>query len=191
MNHIVAAKQQSVSVLLAALLAVPALGLLVPAAFADPITPEVHAKVDKYKKQITEWAANPTIVQAVKEANAKGPIAGMSNAKWDELDEKDPVVQAMLNSPAGKLGRKWEEDKNINKVTVWDEKGNVIAGSVKTLIYNAASRPAFTGAMKGQAWSAPEAKPDPATQKKSVNISAPVLDGGKTIGVVNAAVSAE
>jgi hypothetical protein len=67
----------------------------------------------------------------------------------------------------------------------------MIASSTKTLIYNAASRPAFTGAMKGKAWSAPEVKPDPTTQKKSVNISAPVMDGGKVIGVMNAAVNAE
>ncbi len=67
----------------------------------------------------------------------------------------------------------------------------MIALSTKTLIYNAASRPAFAGAMKGKAWSAPEVKPDPTTQKKSVNISASVMDGGKVIGVMNAAVNAE
>ena len=67
----------------------------------------------------------------------------------------------------------------------------MIASSTKALIYNAASRAAFTGAMKGKAWSAPVVKPDTTTQKNSVNISDPVMDGGKIIGVMNAAISAE
>lgn len=159
-------------------------------AFAD-MPPDVQAKVEKYKKHISEWAANPVVISAVKEANAKGPIPGMTNAKWDELGDKDAVVLGMQTSPAGQYAKKLEDDKNVNKVTIWDDKGNMIASSTKTLIYNAASRPAFTGAMKGKPWSAPEVKPDPTTQKNSVNISAPVMDGGKIIGVMNAAISAE
>lgn len=131
------------------------------------------------------------MVSAAKEANAKGPIAGMNNAKWDELTDTDPVVTEMQTSPAGLYAKKLEEDKSIYKVTIWDDKGNMVASSAKTLIYNAATRPAFTGAMKGKAWSAPEVKPDPTTQKKSVNISAPIMDGGKIIGVMNAAIGAE
>lgn len=165
--------------------------VLIPVTAKADLPPDVHAKVEKYKKQIAEWAANPVIVNAVKEANAKGPISGMTNAKWDELGDSDPIVLGIQSNAAGKLTKTFEDEKNVNKVTVWDEKGNMIASSTKTLIYNAASRPAFTGAMKGKAWSAPEIKPDPTTQKKSVNISAPVMDGGKVIGVMNAAVNAE
>lgn len=168
-----------------------ATGLMLSGSASAEIPADVQAKVEKYKKHIIEWAANPIVVAAVKEANAKGPIPGMSNARWDELGDKDPVVMGMQTSPAGEYAKKIEEDKNVNKVTVWDEKGNMIASSTKTLIYNAATRPAFTGAMKGKAWSAPEIKPDPTTQKKSVNISAPVMDGGKIIGVMNAAIGAE
>jgi len=166
-------------------------GICMPAIARADMPPEIQAKVEKYKKLITDWAANPVIVSAVKEANTKGPIPGMTNAKWDETGDTDPVVIGMQNSPAGQFAKKLEDDKNVNKVTVWDDKGNMIASSTKTLIYNAATRPAFTGAMKGKAWSAPEVKPDPTTQKKSVNISAPVMDGGKIIGVMNAAISAE
>lgn len=165
--------------------------ILTPVVARAEMPPEVQVKVDKYKKLITDWASNPVIVSAVKEANTKGPVPGMTNAKWDELADTDPVVVSMQNSPAGLYAKKLEDDKNVNKVTVWDDKGNMIASSTKTLIYNAATRPAFTGAMKGKAWSAPEVKPDPTTQKKSVNISAPVMDGGKIIGVMNAAINAE
>lgn len=159
---------------------------------ADPITPDLQAKVDKAKKKLAEWASNPVVIAAAKESNAKGGIAGMNNAKWDELNENDPIVKAVQNSAAGKLCKKWEEEeKGVNKVTVFDEKGNMVASSVKTLLYNAASRPAIIGALKGEVWQAPEAKPDPSTQKKSLNIATPIKDGGKVIGLLNAAVDAQ
>lgn len=169
----------------------PALSLSWVTAHAEPISPEVQARVDKAKKKLHEWVANPTVIAAAKESNAKGGIPGMTNAKWDELGENDPIVKGLQNSAAGKQCKKWEEeDKGVNKVTVFDEKGNVAASSTKTLLYNAANRPAIVGALKGETWQSPDVKPDPSTQKKSVNISAPIKDGGKVIGLINAAVDA-
>lgn len=159
---------------------------------ADPITPEIQARVDKAKKKLVEWTANPVVIAAAKESNAKGGIAGMTNAKWDELNENDPIVKGTQNSAAGKQAKKWEEEeKGVNKVTVFDEKGNMVASSAKTLLYNAGNRPAIVGALKGDVWQSPDVKPDPTTQKKSVNIAAPIKDGGKVIGLINAAVDAQ
>lgn len=152
----------------------------------------LQAKVETYKKKLTEWAANPAIVKAVKESNAKGgTLPGMTNGQWDELAENDPQVMSLLATPASNLVKQWEADKGINKLFVRDEKGNMVAGSGKSLIYNAAARPPFKEAMKGKAWAANEVKPDPTTQIKSVHVSAPVLDGGKAIGVIHSAVTAE
>ncbi|MEW5787009.1 MAG: PDC sensor domain-containing protein [Pseudomonadota bacterium] len=152
----------------------------------------LQAKVETYKKKLVEWAANPAIVQAVKDANAKGgTLPGMTNGKWDELAENDPQITALLATPASKLVKQWEADKGINKLFVRDEKGNMVAGSGKSLIYNAAARPPVKEAMKGKAWAANEAKPDPTTQINSVHVSAPVMDGGKVIGVIHTAVTAD
>lgn len=160
---------------------------------ADPIGPEVQAKVDKYKKHLVEWAANPQIVAAVKESNSKGGVAGMGNSKWDDLSDKDPIVTGLNQNAAAKQISKWEEDKSIEKLNLRDEKGNLVACSShsgKPLLYNNASRPPFQNGLKG-AWAAAEVKPDPTTQKKTVQISAPVLDGGKAIGVLHSAIAAE
>lgn len=160
---------------------------------ADPISPAVQAKVDSYKKHLVEWAANAQLVAAVKESNAKGGIAGMTNSKWDELADADAAVTALNQSVAGKQITKWEEDKGIEKLNLRDEKGNLVANSSssgKPLLYNNSSRPPFQNGLKG-AWAAGEVKPDPTTQKKSVQISAPVMDGGKAIGVLHSAVLAE
>ncbi|KAF0102907.1 MAG: hypothetical protein FD187_730 [bacterium] len=178
-------------ILLPALLLAAASLLLAGQARAE-LPANIAAKVETYKKKLVEWAANPTIVSAVKEANAKGgPIPGMTNGKWDGLAETDPVVTAILATPASKLVKQWEADKGINKLFVRDEKGNMVAGSEKSLIYNAAARPPFKEALKGKAWAADEIKPDPTTQVKSVHASAPVLDGGKVIGVLHTAITAE
>lgn len=153
---------------------------------------DMQAKVETYKKKLVDWAANPVIVKAVKEANAKGGmVAGMTNGKWDEIAETDPVVTGILATPASKLVKQWEGDKGINKLFVRDAKGNMVAGSGKSLIYNAAARPPVKEAMKGKAWNAEEIKPDPTTQIKSIHVSAPVMDGGSVIGVIHTAVTAE
>ncbi len=153
---------------------------------------DLDAKVQAYKQKLVDWAADPIIVKAVKEANANGGmIPGMNNGKWDELAESDPQITAILNTPASKLVKQWEGDKGINKLFVRDEKGNMVAGSGKSVVYNAAARPPFKEALKGKPWNADEVKPDPTTQIKSVHVSAPVMDGGAVIGVIHTAVTAE
>lgn len=151
---------------------------------------EVQAKVDTYKKQMVSWAASPQVLAAAREAQGKA-LAGMTNAKWDDLEEGSPEVKQTVSSPVSKLLKDWEKDKNINKLFLRDDKGNVIAGTGKTMLYNASSRPIIAGAMKGAVAQSNEVKPDPSTQVKSVQLAVPVLDGGKTIGVLSTAVTAE
>ena len=159
---------------------------------ANSLTPEVQAKIETYKKKLVEWAANPAIVAAAKGANAKGPLAGMGNAKWTDLEDKDPVVLAFQENEAGKLISKFDQDKGISKLYLRDEKGNLVAASNKPLLYNNATKPWIAAPLKdGKPWSATEIKPDPATQIKGVHLSVPVLDGGKTIGVLHTSVVAE
>ena len=160
-------------------------------AVADGLPALMQGKVDTYMKKLAEWAANPVVVAAVKEANAKGPGA-MTNGKWNDLDEKDPAALAFQTNKAGVLINKWEDgDKGINKLIVRDEKGNIVASSSKPLLFNNASRPQFSNPIKGQAWAASEIKPDPTTGIKSVQAGAPVMDGGKVIGVIHVGISAE
>lgn len=151
----------------------------------------LQAKADKYKQKLVEWAANPVIVHAVKEANAKGGLPGMTNSKWLEIGDKDQTAMAFVSNKAGTLVSKWEEDKEINKLVVRDEKGNLVAASTKPLLYNNAVRPVYANAIKGQVWVDSKIAPDPTTQIKSVQASAPVMDGGKVIGVIHVGITTE
>ena len=72
-----------------------------------------------------------------------------------------------------------------------DEKGNLVASSTKPLLFSIPARPAYLMAMKAQVWSATEIKPDPSTGIKSVQASAPVMDGGKVIGVIHTGITAD
>ncbi len=161
---------------------------------AEELTPAMTAKVDKYKKTLAGWAASPVIVAAAKASNDKGGIAGMSNAKWDELSDNDPVVTDIKQNAASKQINQWESStKDLDKLNLRDEKGNLAGfspSSGKPLLYNNANRPPFQNGLKG-VWAAKEIKPDPTTQKKTVQISAPVLEGGKAIGVLHSAVVAD
>ena len=147
---------------------------------------DLQAKVDAAKSVMAEFAKTPAVIAAVKDSNAKGGIiAGMSNAKWDELAENDAQVTAIDNNPASKLLQGFAaKHPEYNKLYLRDEKGNLVAAGTggKTLLWNIGSRPFFKPVMEGKAWSDGAVKPDPTTQVKGVAFIVPVLDGGKAIG---------
>lgn len=161
-----------------------------PAAWAADLPADVQAKVEKAKKRLVELAADASVVAAVREANSH-EAGGMTNGKWVDLGDTDPAVKAILGSRVSGQIARWEQsDETVNKLILRDQKGNLVAASVRPLIYNNASRPVFANPIKGQAWSAGEIKPDTSTQIPSVHVAAPVMDGGKPIGVLQSAVTA-
>lgn len=163
---------------------------LVPVAQAE-LPPAAQAKVDKYKKLLSEWAKEPVIVAAVKEAAGGDGLVGMTNAKWEALAETDGAVTAVLTSPAGQLMTKLEADPGINKLYLRDGNGNIVAASSKPLLYSIANRPAMAAMTTSQPWAQGEVKPDPTTQVKSVQMAVPVMDKGKPIGVLHTGVTIE
>src|SRR5262249_38240106 len=84
-------------------LAVVAFLPVVALASSLEVTPAVQAELDKQAKALTAWAADPVIVSAVKEQNAKGPIAGMDNAKWKTIRRSDAIVQGLIHGAAGEF----------------------------------------------------------------------------------------
>ncbi len=169
-----------------------ALGGASPARAAD-VMPKMQPRIDAYKKQAVAWAADPLIVKAVKESNAKGPIPMMGNAKWRDLKENDPVVKELVDNAAGQLMVKWmnADAKGINKIVLSGDKSHRVAFTSMPAIYIGKGRPNFDVSMNdGKVWQQGESKPDPSTNIDSVQISAPVMDGGKVIGVLLVALAA-
>ena len=171
------------------ILTVALCGLLfqVPASAQQDVTPKMQPKIDAYKKKIQEWAAHPGLVKDVKEANAKGPVPGMANAKWRELKENDPAVDIFVKNSVGQLVTKWmnEDPKGINKVVVSGDKSQRIGFTSMPAIYIGKGRPNFdTSFDEGKVWQQAQVQPDPSTHIPTVQISAPIKDGGKVIGVL-------
>lgn len=158
---------------------------------AAELPADVSAKVDKAKQHLVQLAADPAVVTAVKEANAKGP-GDMTNGRWIGLGDTDPAVKAALSTAISQQITRWEKsDDTVNKIVLRDQKGNLVGASTRPLIFNNAKVPVFSNAIKGQPWAAGEIKPDTSTQIPSVHVAAPVLDGGKPIGVLHAGVTAK
>ncbi len=162
--------------------------LVAPAA-ANDLPADVQAKVEKAKKRLTELAADPSVLAAVREANVRG-AGGMNNGKWIDLEEGAPPVKAVLTTNISAQIAKWEQaDSAVNKIVLRDHGGNLVGASVRPLLFNNSNQPVFIQPMKGQAWAADNIKPDPTTQIPSVHVAAPVMDSGKAIGVLHAGVS--
>lgn len=153
---------------------------------ADDITAKMQPKIDAYKKQVVSWAADPLIVKSVREANAKGPIPMMGNAKWRDLKEDDPIVKGFVDNPAGQLLTKWmnADAKGINKIVLSGNKSQRVAFTSMPAIYLGKGKPNFDEAIGGKVWQQGESKPDPSTNIDSVQIAAPVKDGSSVIGVL-------
>ncbi len=168
--------------------------LVVSATSQAQLPADVQEKVNAYKTQLQKWASHPVIVNAVKNANATGSVLpDMSNSRWLDVPESDPRVTQLSSNDAGALMSEWEADPNISKLYLRDAEGNMVAaGRNKPLLWNNKTKPPFQNAIKGEGvWTADEIKPDPASQIPGVHVSAPIMDGGKAIGVLHTSVVAK
>jgi hypothetical protein len=154
------------------------------AAGAFEVTPAVQAELDRQKQVVAGWAADPVIVQAVREQNARGPLPGMDNARWKSTRRSDPVVKQFQDSPAGRFLRaRLEASQGVfSEAFLNAAGGEKVAFAEKTTNYihrgMAKHDVPFT---TGRPW---QGKPefDESSQTYAVQIAVPVLDGGKPIG---------
>ena len=174
------------TLLVAALVA----SLAVPAGAFD-ITPAVQAELDRQKAAVAGWAADPVVVGAVREQNAKGPIEGMDNAKWKTVRRSDPVVQAMVKCAAGQLLKKRIEASGgaLDKAFISAAQGEKVAFAEKTISYLHRGQDKFDVPMStGKPWQMAKPWFDESLQGYALQVAAPVIDGGKPIGVIVASV---
>ncbi len=148
------------------------------------MTPAVQTELDKQKQVVAGWAADPVIVGAVKEQNTKGPIDGMDNPKWKTTRRSEPVVKAFQSNAAGQyLKAKLDASGGtFSEAFLNGSRGEKVAFVEKTTSYihvGQAKHDVPFGS--GKSW---QGKPefDESSQTYAVQISVPVLDGGKPVG---------
>ena len=172
-------------------LAVVAFLPIVALASSFEVTPTVRAELEKQSRLLTVWAADPIIVAAVKEQNARGPIAGMDNTKWKAIRRSDPIVQGLTGNAAGQFLRKKVEASNgtLDKAFLNGAQGEKVAFAEKTISYIHRGQEKFDVPMStGKAWQMTRPWFDESLQGYALQVAVPVMDGGKAIGVLVASV---
>jgi len=155
-------------------------------ACANAITPAMQQKVDAYKIKAQTMATDPAVIQATREANTKGAIPGMDNAKWATTPESDATVAEMINNAAAKRLTQWmSEDANgLNKLVLTGKFGQRFAFTSKPASYMSNEKTHFSESSAGKIWQMAETQPDPSTNVETVQITVPIKDGEATVGVL-------
>jgi hypothetical protein len=151
-------------------------------AFAQTVSPAMQTKIDERVKLISEWAADPTIVEAVRAHNASVPPeqAGMNQEKWRALTVLDPIVRSFARNPVGQF-LKSKKDDVVTEAFVSDAAGLKVGFISKTSNWSHAGKPKHAVPMSGKTWQG-SVEVDESTGLQQVQVAVPILDGDHAIG---------
>jgi hypothetical protein len=171
-----------------ALLSIPA---FVIAQQGFQITPAMQAEIDRQKAVVAEWAADPTVVSAVREQNARGPLPEMDNPRWKVTRRSDPLVKGFQGNAAGRFlhSRLQAAGGTFSEAFLSASRGEKVAFVEKTTSYIHVGSAKFDVPFgTGKSW---QGKPefDESSQTYAVQVAVPILADGKTIGVLVAGIN--
>ncbi len=151
-------------------------------ASAASLPASAQAKVDEQFKIITGWAAESVIVDAVRAHNASVPAdqAALTQDKWRALIVLDPLVRSFAKNPVGQF-LKTKKDDSVTEAFVSDATGLKVGFIAKTTNWSHLGKPKHDVPMTGKNWQGP-VEVDESSGQQQLQISVPVLDGGKPIG---------
>lgn len=136
------------------------------------------------------WGENPIIVQAVKAQNAKGMTLEEIKA-FDERWKATPGIADFMkpyleNECAKELQKLKESAPYFAEIFVTDNQGSLVAATDKTSDYWQGDEAKFTECFKGEegVLYIADVEFDESTQTYLVQVSVPVRDEGKVIGVI-------
>lgn len=140
--------------------------------------------IDAQVKIAQRLAADPAIVAAVKAQNAAAPanFAGMTQAKWAAAPASDPFVQALATNAVA-TALKGHKTDVMAEIFVNAADGRKVAFLAKTTSWSHKGTPKHDVPMTGKTWQGEQAH-DNSSNTDSIQISVPVMDGGKAIGSV-------
>jgi hypothetical protein len=142
----------------------------------------MQGKVDAKLKEIQTWAANATVVDAVKAYNgSKSPeAAAMDQAKWGSTSVIDPFVRGLTKSPAAEF-LKSKKGEVVSEAFVSGADGGKVAFLGKPTNWSHKGKPKHELPMSGKIWQG-DVEIDESSGLQQLQVSVPVLDGGKPIG---------
>lgn len=160
------------------------------AAVTDEMGPKMKKLVDSRVRIVERVAVDPVIIKAVREQNQ----ADVSLDEIKQIDEqwlagdKEEFAMGLQENAAGKLLRKRVRSNNMvyTEAFLCDKRGAVVGEYPKTSDYWQGDEEKFTACFNsgdGKVFIG-KLEDDVSSQSYSVQISVPVKDEGKTIGVL-------
>jgi hypothetical protein len=148
------------------------------------LTEDQKAKVAGYLKDFRALGSDPLVVKAVSDYNAAPPAeyAGMTQEKWAALSVLSPEVKSLSKNALAEY-LKTKRSPVVAELFVSAANGNKIAFFAKTTNWSHKGKPKHDLPMAGKTWTDVPAL-DESTGKVTVQVSFPVLDGGKPIGSI-------
>lgn len=149
---------------------------------AEALDPAAQAKVDAKLKDVMAWAADPAIVNAVKAHNAgvTPEQTAMTQDAWKALSVMDPFVRNFTKNDAA-LFLKSKKGEVVSEAFLSGADGLKVAFLSKPTNWSHKGKPKHDDALAGKIWQGP-VELDESTGLQQVQVSVPVLDGGKAIG---------
>jgi hypothetical protein len=165
--------------------------------FSVSYAEEAPESVKKLAPELESWGKNSIIVQAVKEKNAKGMTLDQikeRDAEWQKVSGFDNGMKAMMESPIAKELLNLEaSEPYFFEIFLMDNLGANIAMTNKTSDYWQGDEAKFIESYKkgtGGTYIS-EVEFDESAQAYLVQISIPVMDDGKAIGVMTIGVNVD
>ena len=146
--------------------------------------------VDLAKSELVKLGSDPVIVDAVKAENAKGKTLEQIKAmdeKWKSTPGIADFMKALMDSKCGQYLKKMQSKNDyFAEIFVMDNKGANVAMTDKTSDYWQGDEEKFTESFKGGtgALHISDVEFDDSSQSYLVQVSVPVMDGGKAIGAI-------
>ncbi|MBL8264922.1 hypothetical protein [Steroidobacter sp.] len=149
---------------------------------AAGLDPALQGKVNAKVKEIQTWAAEPTVVNAVKAYNAgKSPeAAAMDQAKWANTSVIDPFVRGLTKNPAAEVLKAKKGDV-VSEAFLSGADGGKVAFLGKSSNWSHKGKPKHEQPLSGKTWQG-DVEVDESSGLQQVQVAVPVLDGGKAIG---------
>jgi hypothetical protein len=152
------------------------------AGWSEDLDAALQAKLTAKIALVQTWAADATLVKAVKAQNEHpaAEVAAMTQEKWKAAVVLDPFVRAFTKNEAAAV-LKTKKAADVSEAFLSAADGTKVAFLNKPTNWSHHGKPKHDVPMSGQTWQGP-VEVDDSSGVRQVQISVPVLDGGKAIG---------
>ena len=143
--------------------------------------------------KLESWTAEKLVVEAVRRQNAKNvPLADVQklDAEWSSGKAAAAVREATTGPCADRLRALVAQDKRYGETFVTDANGAIVCATHRTSDYWQGDEAKWTRAFREGVF-IDRPKLDDSAKARLAQISLPVVDGGKTIGVLTVGVDVE